>query len=81
MKKYITLLLLMMLLGVTCAVPVSAAEDVAVDVVSVQNADGSVQPYADVIVTKYRYYQGKRQYRHWNETRGYWAEPDWITYA
>ena len=81
MKKYITLLLLMMLLGMTCAVPVSAAEDVTVDAVSVQSADGSVQPYADVIVKKYRYYQGKRQYRHWNETRNRWVEPDWITYA
>lgn len=81
MKKYITLLLLVIMLGTTCAIPVSAAETVTVDSISVQSSDSSVQPYADVIVTKYRFYQGKRQYRHWNETRQCWVEPNWINYG
>ena len=34
---------------------------------------------ADVIVTKWRTYNGKTQYRRWNETRGYWVDPAWIT--
>lgn len=37
-----------------------------------------ITPYADVIVLKTRLYNGKPQYRHWNETRGYWVEPDWV---
>lgn len=37
-----------------------------------------ITPYADVIVTKYRNYNGEQQYRRWNETRGYWVDPYWI---
>lgn len=33
---------------------------------------------ADVIVTMYRVNNHKVQYRRWNETRGYWVDPDWI---
>lgn len=40
--------------------------------------DYGISPYADVIVTKMRIHNGVAQYRHWNETRGYWVEPDWI---
>ncbi len=38
----------------------------------------SIEPRKDVIVTKYRYYNGKVQYRRWNETYGYWVDPAWI---
>lgn len=34
---------------------------------------------ADVIIIKFRVYEGVTQYRHWNETQGKWVEPDWIT--
>ena len=34
---------------------------------------------ADVIIVKFRVYEGVTQYRHWNETRGKWVEPDWIS--
>lgn len=37
-----------------------------------------ITPRADVIVLKTRLYKGKPQYRRWNETRGYWVDPDWI---
>lgn len=40
--------------------------------------EGETIPFADVIVYKYRIYNGKRQYRRWNETRGYWVDPYWI---
>lgn len=47
--------------------------------ITVENSSTStVQPRADVIVKKYRTYNGKRQYRRWNETRGYWVDSDWI---
>lgn len=32
----------------------------------------------EVIVKKFRYYNGKLQYRHWNETKGEWVEDHWI---
>lgn len=32
----------------------------------------------DVIVKKYRIYNGKRQYRRWNETKQCWVDPKWI---
>ncbi len=38
----------------------------------------AIEPRKDVIVTKYRYYNGKVQYRRWNETYGYWVDPAWI---
>ena len=37
-----------------------------------------VMPLADVIVIKMRTYQGRPQYRRWNETWGCWVDPDWI---
>ena len=40
--------------------------------------DYGITPYADVIVVKVRYYNGQYQYRRWNETRGYWVDPEWI---
>lgn len=41
-----------------------------------------IQPYADVIVLRTRVnpVTGKLQYRHWNETRQCWVEPNWIDY-
>lgn len=33
----------------------------------------------DVIVKKYRVFNGVLQYRRWNETRGYWVDKKWIT--
>ena len=37
-----------------------------------------ISPLADVIVVKTRRYQGRLQYRRWNETWGYWVDPNWI---
>lgn len=55
----------------------------AIDLSSVQmpiscSSEGEITPYADVIVYKYRIYNGVHQYRRWNETRGYWVDPYWI---
>ena len=33
---------------------------------TIRVADSGIQPYADVIVTKYRMYEGKLQKRRWN---------------
>lgn len=33
---------------------------------------------SDEIVVKTRVYNGKRQYRRWNETKQCWVDPKWI---
>lgn len=37
-----------------------------------------IVPYADVIIYRYRIENGRKQYRRWNETRGYWVDPYWL---
>ena len=34
----------------------------------------------DEIVYKFRTYNGKLQYRRWNQTRNRWEDPAWIDY-
>lgn len=36
---------------------------------------------SDVITIKTRIYQGKYQYRRWNETKQCWVDPDWIDFS
>lgn len=33
---------------------------------------------SDIIIVKYRLYEGKKQYRRWNATKQCWIDPDWI---
>lgn len=73
MRKLVITLLLVLSLFSIC-LPVYAAE--------VRNPEASetetvIEPRADVIVYKYRTYNGKIQYRRWNETQGYWVDPYW----
>lgn len=86
MKKLKSLILLafaaMMLTG---AAAVQAAEipeqtTVPADEV-VSTSDAEIEPRADVIVFKYRYNPttGDLQYRRWNETKGCWVDPEWIS--
>lgn len=72
-----------LLLALVLANPVALACAADLDTVPqnepvVSSSDSDITPYADVIVTKYRMYYGVPQYRRWNETRGYWVDPDWI---
>ena len=32
----------------------------------------------DVIITRYRYFEGHNQYRRWNVTKQIWVDPYWI---
>ncbi|MCI8316986.1 MAG: hypothetical protein HFG96_00465 [Lachnospiraceae bacterium] len=42
-------------------------------------SDSSISIQAtDKIVIKTRFYNGKQQYRRWNQTRACWVDPDWI---
>jgi uncharacterized membrane protein len=84
MKKLIVVLTLAMM--ISGSVLSASAEEVSVteETIAVEQIDGSsgtIVPVADQIIVKFRIYQGKKQYRHWNQTHGYWVEPDWITYG
>lgn len=58
---------------------VSAPAAVFSSAVPVYAADGGASVCSqDVIVKKFRYYNGKLQYRHWNENTGEWVEDHWI---
>lgn len=60
-------------------IPSSYAMELSPMPVQTESADeGTIIPFADVIVYKYRLYNGKYQYRRWNETRGYWVDPYWM---
>lgn len=84
LKKQFLLASCAVLLTVGIGLPVNAQES------NVQNSEQvscyiipqsdkmSITPYADKIVTKYRVSNGVLQYRRWNQTQGYWVDPDWI---
>ena len=68
-----------------CSAPslltVAAQEPVPASVVQVETASDNgetISPRADIIVIKYRMYNGKMQYRRWNETKQEWVDSDWI---
>lgn len=58
------------------AVPAYAADPAPASSDASQTQAGTAR--IDVIVTKYRLYNGVVQYRRWNETRDCWVDPDWI---
>lgn len=63
----------------TILIPSSyAIELFSVSTLTASVDESTIIPYADVIVYKYRIYNGKYQYRRWNETRGYWVDPYWM---
>ncbi|WP_305117104.1 hypothetical protein [Acutalibacter muris] len=68
-----------LLMAATLCTAAQAAEMSPQPEETVQAVNSGIQPYADVIVNKYRMYNGKLQKRRWNETRGYWVDPYWIT--
>lgn len=84
MKKLIVVFTLaLMMSGAMLSASAEEAEIVEDTTIVTQSVENGrvIAPMADKIVTKFRIYNGKHQYRHWNETRGYWVEPDWITYG
>ena len=64
---------------IICAIYSTHAQAAETSPLAAQNSVEDIQPHADVIVTKYRAYEGKFQKRRWNETRGYWVDLYWIT--
>lgn len=76
MKKLLFCALGAMVIMVT-AVPTAFAANIS-QIPTPQNSASTITPYADVIVYQYRIYNGKYQYRRWNETRGYWVDSKWL---
>ena len=76
---------LMAFLFVFCLVAqpfVARAQEYVIMPISSEATDASsettISPRVDVIVMKYRVYNGVLQCRRWNETWGYWVDPFWI---
>lgn len=78
MKRKILSVIATILLVSTSIPSAHAVSSVAQVLYISASNEGETIPFADVIVYKYRIYNGKRQYRRWNETRGYWVDPYWI---
>ena len=70
-RHFLTGFLLVTLVG--CSLDVTA---LAQEIQSVPY--GIEQLVEDVIVYKYRVWNGKLQYRRWNETKNCWVDPKWI---
>lgn len=50
----------------------------AADICAVENEESGIVTYVNDIVYKYRVYQGKLQYRRWNNTKKCWVDSHWI---
>lgn len=81
MKKHIKVLSVFLFMFLfACQVGFSAsASSVTVpdNSPAVYSDEGTIQPRADVILRKYRLYNGVLQYRDWNETWAKWVQPYW----
>ena len=76
LRKLFVLFFVVLVLCSACLPAYAAAADVPPETISEENE--GIEPRADVIVIKYRIYDGVYQYRRWNETQGYWVDPYWI---
>lgn len=80
MKKFfLSLMAAVMLMTGFCATALAAEEPEVPETGVTASSEEGIQPYSDIIELKLRTTaDGRVQYRHWNATRGYWIEPDWI---
>ncbi len=59
------------------AAETSTADEQAISVAAAASEPG-IEPQADVIYWKYRYYNGHYQKRRWNDTKQLWVDLMWI---
>lgn len=76
MKKFLVLFL-SLLIFVTALLPLSVSAKESNNAQECTVTISEISPRADVIVVKFRIYNGVLQYRRWNETWGYWVDPYW----
>jgi len=76
-KKLVIVLLTVVMMVIPSSVVM--AQNNITDIGYYSQNDNNIPSFrADVIVTKFRNYAGKLQYRRWNNTRGYWVDSYWI---
>lgn len=73
-KRFICMLAVGLIACTSISTQVLAAETIITNEAEVT----TIAPRADVIVVRYRTYNGVYQYRRWNQTQGYWVDPEWI---
>ena len=78
MKKFRMLIVLLVMLVSILVLPCAANAQESF-LPGPKTASTTITPRADVIVYKFRVYNGILQYRRWNETWGYWVDDDWIS--
>lgn len=77
MKKVFVLLAVIFTIAVS---PIQSTQACETNAVMQMNKKQANVQRADVIVKKFRVYNGVTQYRRWNETRSCWVDPDWIDF-
>lgn len=60
------------------AAETSEADEQLISVLDAAVTDPGIEPMADVIYWKYRYYNGHYQKRRWNDTKQLWVDLMWI---
>lgn len=79
MKKKISALLLAVCCAQFISVGSYAAEVKPVETAETYAASSGIEIMStDVIVKKYRVYNGRLQYRRWNQTKNRWVDAGWI---
>lgn len=82
--KRIGVMLILVVLCISMLLPMTVSayevntQPVSSGSVSWTASEPSISPRADVIVVKFRVYNGVLQFRRWNETWGYWVDPYWM---
>lgn len=77
-KLFLSLMAAVMLMTGFCSAALAAEPEAPETGITASSEEG-IQPYSDIIETKFRTtWDGRIQYRRWNATRGYWVDPAWI---
>ena len=81
MKRF-GIMLILAIICISMLLPVSAAaqetKGTQASTAYATSSETTISPRADVIVVKFRVYNGVLQCRRWNETWGYWVDPYWV---
>lgn len=77
-KKFVLFIAIMLTIFSASLSVQAAAAPKELTVTAIAALDTTITPRKDVIVMKKRVFNGKQQYRRWNETRKVWVDPYWI---
>lgn len=81
MKKLLLTAVIALSISSVSTVKTEAADSSVMENIRIEESENNgIVTYADVIVRKYRIYNGQRQYRRWNSTQRRWVDPYWINF-